>query len=304
MGILIHVVISDLHRRCPVDSIQDHRGSIPLPALCDAAHDSLRNLRHIHLLKLCLAVRAVPAVSASILPEIPQDILSQAVVRKAVERHLFQAIPVSLRNDRSRHIVKLLIIPVVVDKHLVCHHISAAVEQQAVRRFPVTPRAAGFLIIALHVLRHIVVDHKADVRLVNSHAEGIGCHHDLRPVEDEILLILLSLAVGKSRMVSRDGESVLHQLLRHLLHEFSRQAVNDAALTGVFFDICLYRRILVLRALDLEIEVWTVESCCRHHRILEFQEIDNIIPNLRRRRCREGADYRTFRECTQKFFYF
>ena len=231
------MIIPDLCRCRPMDSIQDHRGSVPPPALCDTAHYGLRDLRHIRLLKLRLTIRAVVTISTSILSEITQDIFSQTVIRKAVERHLFQTFPVSLRNDRSRHIVKLLIIPVVVDKHLICHHIAAAVEQQAVCRFPVTPRAAGFLIIALHVFRHIVVDHEADIGFVDPHSKGVSRHHDLRPVEDKIILILLSLIVGKSRMVSRHGKSILYELFRYLLHELPRQTVNDPALPGVLLDV-------------------------------------------------------------------
>src|SRR2546429_5994777 len=44
-------------------------------------------------------------------------------------------------------------------------------QQQAFARQPVAARAAGFLVIALDVLRQVVVDHEADVRLVDPHPE-------------------------------------------------------------------------------------------------------------------------------------
>ena len=114
------------------------------------------------------------------------------------------------------------------------------------------------------------MDHKADIRFVDPHSKRVCRHHDLGAIEDKIFLILLSLAVGKSRMVSRHGESVLHQLLRHFLHEFSRQAVDDAALSCMFFDIRFYRRIFIFRALNLKVEIRAVKSRRRHDRILQL----------------------------------
>ena len=61
-------------------------------------------------------------------------------------------------------------------------HVRAGIEQGAAGRVAVAARAAGFLIIALQIFRHIVVDDEPDVRLVDAHAEGVGRDHDLDPV--------------------------------------------------------------------------------------------------------------------------
>ena len=83
------MIIPDLRRRSSVHRVEDHRSPVPPAALRDAADNGSRDLRHIRLLKLCLTIRTVSAVSASVLPEIPENILPEAVIRKAVECHLF-----------------------------------------------------------------------------------------------------------------------------------------------------------------------------------------------------------------------
>jgi hypothetical protein len=54
------------------------------------------------------------------------------------------------------------------------YHIAGTEKQNTFARQTVAARTAGFLIIAFDVFRQIVVNDKADVRLVDAHAKGNG----------------------------------------------------------------------------------------------------------------------------------
>ena len=195
MRILIHPVLPDFRRIRPVHRIDDHIRSIPLPARQHTANQRLCDLRHIHFLKLAQAVRTIPAVIRSVLPKIPENIIPQAFIRKAVEGHLPQPVPVPLRHQIPGERIHLLVVLVMVDKELVRHHVLPAVQQNTLRRFPVSSGPAGFLIVAFHIFRHIIMNDVPDIGFINSHSKGIGSHHNGIPVINKIVLILSPLAV-------------------------------------------------------------------------------------------------------------
>ena len=76
-----------------------------------------------------------------------------------------------------------------VDERGLFHHVAGAEKQQAFARQSVASGASGFLIVALHVLRQIVVQDKAHVRLIDAHAEGDGRADDVDFIAQEKLLI-------------------------------------------------------------------------------------------------------------------
>jgi hypothetical protein len=88
----------------------------------------------------------------------------------AVVDHAAQLI---FRHPASRFVADLL------DEVELLRNIRGAEEKNALGREPVTPGAAGFLIVALDVLRQIVVDDETDVGLVDAHAESHGGADDL-----------------------------------------------------------------------------------------------------------------------------
>ena len=196
IGILIHPVIAYLSRVGPMDRINDHIGPIPLPAALHAPKQRPCNIRHVHLLKLAQAVGAVPAVIAAVFPKVAQYVIPQALIGKAVKCHLAQPFPVPLHDNLTGHCIQCLVILVMVNKKLVGHHILTPVQKDTLRRFTVTAGPSCFLIIGFHILRHIIMHHNPDIGLVDSHAESIGCHHDLGPVIDKVFLVLLTLPIA------------------------------------------------------------------------------------------------------------
>jgi len=68
--------------------------------------------------------------------------------------------------------------------------------------------APGFLIIAFHVLRHIIMQHEADVGFVDPHAERVGGYHHRRFVVGESLLVFPAFFVGKPRVIAGGRKAV------------------------------------------------------------------------------------------------
>ena len=142
--------------------------------------------------------------------------------------------------------------------------------------------------------------HKPHVGLIDSHTESIGRHHDFRPAVNKILLIVFPFPVRQPRMVFRYRKAVRLQPFPYFLHVFPRQAVHNAALPRMQFQIILHGRIFILRGLYRKIKIGTVKSRRHHLRVLQKQDIDDIIPHFLRRRRRKGADYRPYRKFSDK----
>ena len=115
-------------------------------------------------------------------------------------------------------------------------HVGPRIEEDAVARQPVPPRASDLLIPRLDVRRHVAVDDEAHVRLVDPHPEGDRRDHDVDLVPGERLLVVGARLVVESRVVGHRVHALAAQELGHLLDGLPRQAVDDAALPPVAAD--------------------------------------------------------------------
>ncbi|OPX87645.1 MAG: hypothetical protein A4E52_01343 [Pelotomaculum sp. PtaB.Bin013] len=61
-------------------------------------------------------------------------------------------------------------------------------QQNAFPRSVVPSGAAGFLVVSFHVFGEVVVDHIADVGLVDAHAKGVRGNHNPDVVVKELVL--------------------------------------------------------------------------------------------------------------------
>ena len=86
-------------------------------------------------------------------------------------------------------------------------NVALAVKQDTVRVAAVAPGSARLLIIALKIFRHVVMDNKADVRLVYTHTKRVRSNHNPLAVVDEIVLIFDSLRILQSRVIARRGNT-------------------------------------------------------------------------------------------------
>jgi len=127
--------------------INNHIYSIPLPTGFYTSYQTPGDIRHIHSLKLTQAVDAIPTIIRTILTEIPQNIIPQAFIGKAIKRHLPQPVTIPFLHNSPGHRVKLLIVLIVVNKKLIRYYILAAIEENTFSRFTVPGTTAGWLLL-------------------------------------------------------------------------------------------------------------------------------------------------------------
>ena len=220
------------------------------------------------------------------LAEIGQNVVAQALRRLAVALHRLQALQVALAQKVGLlvvHLGKILF----VQQKFVDDDVLRRKKQHALRRQPVTPGTARLLVIILHALGHVVVQHEPHVGLVNAHAKGVRRHNDRRGVVDEVILIFAACFGGQARVVLCGRKAVFGQKLLQLVHILAGGAVDDAALAGVVAQILDDKIVLAAGALDLKVEVGPVKAGHKHLRVVEPQRADNVVLDLPRGRGRE-----------------
>ena len=77
-----------------------------------------------------------------------------------------------------------------VDKPGVLDGVTRAEEHEAFARQSIAARATGFLVKPFDVLRHIVMNDEADIRLIDAHAESNRRANHLHVIAQEHFLIL------------------------------------------------------------------------------------------------------------------
>ena len=132
---------------------------------------------------------------------------------------------------RGQTIVRL---PLLVDEKADGAHIRAGIQQGTPGGLTVAPGASGLLIIAFQVLRHIIMDDEPHVGLVDAHAKGIGGHHHLHTVIEEIVLILPPGVRIQLGVVGCRPDAAALQQLHRLVHLPGGAAIHDARMIALF----------------------------------------------------------------------
>ncbi len=182
-------------------------------------------------------------------------------------------------------------------------HVAGGVEEHALRLGAVASGAARLLVVVLQAAREIVVGDVAHVRFVDAHAEGVRGHHDPRAVVEEVVLVALPLAGGKSGVVPRGKKPMGAQVVADLLDGATARAVDDAAAVLARLAEAQQPAVLVgaaLRALDGEGKVRSVET--RHHAegVGEPERCGDVLADPAGRRRGERHNRRTRRERPDK----
>ena len=90
----------------------------------------------------------------------------------------------------------------------------------AVRRQAITSGTTDFLRMILQTLRHVVMNHRADVRLVDAHAKRNRCHNHARLATHEGRLRRGTKIIGQSRMIRRCRKPLRLEKCRNLFGSF------------------------------------------------------------------------------------
>ena len=136
------------------------------------------------------------------------------------------------------------------------------------------------------------MDDVPHIRFIDSHTKSVCRYHDLLPVINKIFLVFLPFQIGKARVISCDRIPFLFELFTDLLHIFSGQTVNNAAVCLMLRKKGLCSRKFVFRLLYRKFQIFPVKACDQTYRITQRQQCFDIIPYLFCCRCRKGTDHR------------
>ncbi len=166
-----------------------------------------------------------------------------------------------------------------IEKVRLLGDVSRAEKEQAVAGQAVAAGPAGLLIIALDVLRQVVVQDPADIRLVDPHAEGDGRADNPHFVPEELLLAAGPLGPVEPGMIGMGRKAVLGQGRGDPLGRRAAGAVDDPAfgLAGPRPGQDLLQG-LVLRDHPVG-EIGPVEAGDEHRRLPQAQVGDDIRPD-------------------------
>src|SRR5699024_2812586 len=103
--------------------------------------------------------------------------------------------------------------------------ISVTEQKQAIRLQSITPGASNLLIIGFNIFRHIVMDHKAHIRLVDTHSKGNSGYNNVRFIPNKSILISHAFAFSKSGMIGKGVKTIGIQIVGQLIHLPARKAV-------------------------------------------------------------------------------
>ena len=109
-------------------------------------------------------------------------------------------------------------------------YVPIAEQKQAVGIAVRRDLRADLLIIAFDIFRKIIMDHKTDIRLIDSHSKSNGGHHDLYIIPDKQFLIFHTRHIRQACMIGPDRISFTGQDTAQVIHLLSGEAVDDSGL--------------------------------------------------------------------------
>lgn len=125
----------------------------------------------------------------------------------------------------------------VFDEKFLDDNILTVKQQDTFASFAIASGPACFLIIAFHILWHLIVDDVTDIALIDAHAEGVSRHHDGNGIEGKSFLSFLSCTIAHASMIFADRDAILFQFLVEAVYLFSRRCIDNTGFTGVGRDV-------------------------------------------------------------------
>ena len=172
-------------------------------------------------------IAAAAVVRRPAFPEILQNVAAAASGQLGELHHLRQFQAGVALLDGILHLI---------DEIVLLGFVGVVVEQDALAGQAVPPGPAGFLIVAFQRLGQAVVNHQADVRLVDAHTESDGGNDNRHPVADKILLGLAA-GIGVQAGVVRAGSQAPGvQVISQFLGFPAGKAVDDGGLLALFLQ--------------------------------------------------------------------
>ena len=86
--------------------------------------------------------------------------------------------------------------------------VGPAIQQDSIRPITVTTSTTSLLKVSLEGIRTIHVNDNPNIRLVDTHAKGICCHHNANLIMLPVLLSLILYSEIKSGMIESSGNAI------------------------------------------------------------------------------------------------
>src|SRR5258708_11074332 len=182
-----------------------------------------------------------------------------------------------------------------LDEELVREPVLERVQEKNVRGLSVASRAPGLLIVALERPRHGVVNDDSDVRLVDTHTEGVRRHDDAHLFAHERVLDLVTSRVIQTGVIHGDGDARALQRLSDALPVAPRGRIDDRHARPALQDVDERRvlRLVVLSGHDVIVQIATIEASAERLRVLQAELPGYVAADMLSRRGRQGDDGRT-----------
>src|SRR5574344_1114553 len=144
-------------------------------------------------------------------------------------------------------------------KFLQLKNILKTVESNALSLPDVTACTPRLLIITFQRLRHIIMDNKTDIGLINTHSKRYCRNNNIYVLHQKFILVCSSCCCIQAGMIRQCLDSVNAQQLSHFLHLFAAKAIYYSALAGIIFDKLYNLFLSIYFWTDFIIKVWSVE---------------------------------------------
>ena len=182
-----------------------------------------------------------------------------------------------------------------VDEELAQAAVPRREVEHALRRRPVSARAARLLVVGLERIGHVMVQDHAHVRLVDPHAKRVRGDDDAQRIAREGFLDAFAVLVFHAGVVARALDAVVLEVVGQILDALAGAAVDDRRFILQAAQLLGDQLRLLFLGADvhsLETQIRAVETGHVHHRVHEFQPGNDVIADAGVRGGREGDNRR------------
>ena len=175
-----------------------------------------------------------------------------------------------------------------------CCLVRFGVQDDGIGFLSVSSGTSGFLKVGFGRVRQVEMQHDADIRLVDTHTEGIGCHHDADFSALPAFLPEVFDGVIQSGMIEVGGYTFVHQQFSDFFGTASVADIDDGTARYSLQDIQEFFRFVVGFAHDI-CQILPFKAHSEDISFPEFQTGLNICYDFRSGRSRQ-CQYRNFRQ--------
>ena len=246
-----------------------------------------RQLQQLARIDLLVCLTAVVAVAALVLRVLLAEIVEQ------------QFTPTDRTLRITLRLEKQLVADADLFRRLVFLETSQtldvvrAVETDTLSFAAVTTCTACLLIVSFQTLRDVIVDHKTNVRLVDTHTERDRRYDHLTLLHQECVLVRTTRRSIHTGVIRTSRDTIHFQYLCQVLHLLTRQTIDDTALAFHPADIAHKVFIYLFRLRPyFVIQVRTVKTALENGCIWHTKVLLDIFLHFRRSRSRQRYNRR------------